>query len=121
VKFDRQFRRSTLEDRIDIFIREFADRFFRVISWTIYLSAMLTIYFKTGNAAIWWLCFFGYVVMFLFINSYMRHLTQLIVDYFKIDDRPLFFLPLIAISGVITFGLVSLSNVAALEIAKYGK
>jgi hypothetical protein len=121
VKLDRQLKRTRGEERIDFFIREFADRFFRVISWTIYLSAMLTIYFKTNNAAIWWLCFFGYIVMFLFINSYMRQLTHVIVDYFKIDDRPLFFLPLIAISGLITFGLVSLSNVAALEIAKYGK
>jgi hypothetical protein len=121
VKLDRQFKRTTGEERIDAFIREFADRFFRIISWTIYLSALLTIHFKTGNSAIWWLCLFGYIVMFLFINSYMRQLTHVIVDYFKIDDRPLFFLPLIAISGLITFGLVSLSNVAALEIAKYGK
>jgi hypothetical protein len=121
VKIDRQLKRTDLEVRLDLFIREFADRFFRVISWTIYLSAMLTIYFKTGNRAIWTLCFFGYIIMFFFINSYMRHLIHLIVGYYKIEDRPLYFLPLILMSGLITFGLVSLSNVAALEIAKYGK
>ncbi len=121
MKIDRQHKRSNFELRFDLFIREFADRFFRVISWTIYLSALLTIYFKTGNRAIWALCFFGYVVMFFFINSYMRHLTDMIVSYFRIEDRPLYFLPLILISGLLTFGLVSMSNVAALEIAKYGK
>lgn len=109
------------EQRFDRFIREFADRFFRVIAWTVYLSVMMTIYHKTRNVMIWVLCFAGFLTMFLFIQSYVRQLGGLILTHFKLEGKQFLFLPLVILSGLITLGLVGVSNTVALAIVQYGK
>ncbi len=121
LRISRDMTRPMFELRFDHFIREFAERFFRVISWTVYMSAFVAIYIKSGSLMVWSLCFFAYVVMFLFINSFMRDLSYAIVSHFKITDRPLFFVPIILVSGLITFGLIHLSTTVAVVIATYGK
>jgi hypothetical protein len=113
--------RSSFERQFDIFIREFADRFFRVIAWTVYLSVMMTIYYKTRNAVIWVVCFVGFLTMFLFILSYVRQLGDVALTRFKLEGKQYLFLPLIILSGLITLGLVGLSNTVALAIVQYGK
>jgi hypothetical protein len=121
LRISRDMARTRFGLMFDAFIREFAERFFRVISWTVYMSVLVTIYIKTGNLLVWSLCFFGYVVMFLFINSYMRDLSDAIVGRLGIENRPMLFVPILLISGLITYGIIRLSTTVAVEIATYGK
>jgi hypothetical protein len=113
--------RSPFEQNFDRFIREFADRFFRVIAWTVYLSVMLTIYYKTRNVVLWLLCFVGFLTMFLFIQSFIRELNYVILKRLKFENKQILLLPLIILSGLITLGLVYISNTVALAIVQYGK
>jgi 3-dehydroquinate synthase class II len=59
--------------------------------------------------------------MFLFINSYMRDLSDAIVGRLGIENRPMLFVPILLISGLITYGIIRLSTTVAVEIATYGK
>jgi preprotein translocase subunit Sss1 len=113
--------RTDFELKFDRFIREFADRFFRVIAWTVYLSVMMTIYHKTRNTMIWILCFVGFLTMFLFIQSYVRELGRIILTHYRLGEKQFVLLALIILSGLITLGLVGLSNTVALAIVQYGK
>jgi hypothetical protein len=121
MKITRQMAKTRFETVFDQIARELADKFFRVVSWTIYQSLLITIYIRTSNVYIWFVCAFGFLLMFLFIHGYIRDWSYEVAKYFKIEEKPLFFVPLILLSGLITYGMVRLSTAVAVEIATYGR
>jgi hypothetical protein len=121
MKITRQMAKTRFETVFDQIARELADKFFRIVSWTIYQSLLITIYIRTSNVYIWFVCAFGFLLMFLFIHGYIRDWSYEIAKYFKIEEKPLFFVPLILLSGLITYGMVRLSTAVAVEIATYGR
>jgi hypothetical protein len=82
---------------------------------------MMTIFYKTRSTTIWVLSFFSFLVMFLYIQSYVRELGEIIAVRLGHGDKAWLSLPLIVFSGLLTLGLVAISNTVALAIVQYGK
>lgn len=121
MKITREMRKTAFEVHLDRIVREFADKFFRIVAWTIYQSLLITVYLRTHNRYLWLFIAIGFLLMFLFISSYTRDFSYWVAKRFEIEEKPIFFVPLILLSGLITYGLVHLSTEIAVEIAKYGR
>ncbi|MGL4242735.1 MAG: hypothetical protein ACRCTI_16610 [Beijerinckiaceae bacterium] len=121
INLTTEYTQSKGELRFFAFVRDFTDKFFRLIAWMIYQSLIFAVYIKSQNIIFLILFGFGLLMIFLFLLSYMKTIEHYIIGRFQFNNRVLAYIPIIIISTAVTAATFYVTARAAIEIAQYGQ
>jgi hypothetical protein len=121
MKLSTEYSQTTGEVRFFTIVRDLTDKFFRLIAWMIYQSLIIAVYIKSQNVIFLILYSFGFLMIFLFLLSYMKTIEHYIIGRFQFNNRVLAYIPIIILSTTITAATFYVTARAAIEIAQYGQ
>jgi hypothetical protein len=121
MKLSTEYSQTTGEVRFFVIVRDLTDKFFRLIAWMIYQSLIIAVYIKSQNVIFLILYSFGFLMIFLFLLSYMKTIEHYVIGRFQFNNRVLAYIPIIILSTTITAATFYVTARAAIEIAQYGQ
>jgi hypothetical protein len=121
MKLSTEYSQTPGEIRFFAFVRDLTDKFFRLVAWMIYQSLIIAVYIKSQNVIFLILYSFGFLMIFLFLLSYMKTIEHYIIGRFQFNNRVLAYIPIIIISTTVTAATFYVTARAAIEIAQYGQ
>jgi hypothetical protein len=121
MKLSTEYSQTKGEIRFFTIVRDLTDKFFRLIAWMIYQSLIIAVYIKSQNVIFLILYSFGFLMIFLFLLSYMKTIEHYIIGRFQFNNRVLAYIPIIIISTTVTAATFYVTARAAIEIAQYGQ
>jgi hypothetical protein len=121
MKLSTEYSQTKGEIRFFNIVRDLTDKFFRLIAWMIYQSLIIAVYIKSKNVMFLILYSFGFLMIFLFLLSYMKSFEHYIIGRFQYNSRVLVYIPIIIVSTAITAATFYVAAQAAIEIARYGQ
>jgi hypothetical protein len=104
-KFTTAWSRLPYEDQFKPALRDFTDRFFKLIAWTIYVSVLLGLYFKTKSALFLVIAVSGHALIAVNLWTYLSDVQNYIIEHSENKDRWWFQLPiLLAVTALSVIG-----------------
>lgn len=117
MKFTKEWKRLPYEVEFISFIREFCDKFFKLVTWTAATGAIWLLYAKSKNDMFYYIATFNGALIFLFILSYTLDLQNFFVENSRFKDRGWLQLIAVVFAAILAQGVIAVAQTAAFEIA----